>query len=108
MKNRNAVSRRGFLRATAQGGAAVWLANKGLSRAAESEANSPKRPNILFIMVDEMRWDAMGCAGHPVVRTPNLDRLARQGVLFANSYSVAPVCCPARRTLFTGRYAHVH
>lgn len=55
-----------------------------------------------------MRWDAMSCAGHPVVATPNLDRLAKQGVRFANAYTVAPVCSPARATAFTGRYADVH
>lgn len=66
------------------------------------------RPNVLFIMVDEMRWDAMGCEQHPVVRTPNLDRLAREGVRFAHSYTVSPVCSPARASAFTGRYAHVH
>lgn len=72
------------------------------------QASAPARPNILFIMVDEMRWDAMSAAGHPIVKTPNLDRLAREGVRFANSYTVAPVCSPARATAFTGRYAHVH
>jgi arylsulfatase len=66
------------------------------------------RPNILFVMVDEMRWDAMGCEKHPVVSTPNLDKLARQGVRFASSYTVSPVCSPARASVFTGRYAHVH
>lgn len=66
------------------------------------------RPNILFIMVDEMRWDAMGCEHHPVVSTPNLDRLARQGTRFSNAYTVAPVCCPSRASVFSGRYAQVH
>ncbi len=66
------------------------------------------RPNILFIMVDEMRWDAMRCEKHPVVETPNLDRLAREGVRFARSYTVSPVCSPARASAFTGRYAHTH
>jgi len=59
-------------------------------------------------MCDQMRWDVMGCAGHPTVRTPNLDRLAREGRLFANAYTVAPVCSPARYSLFTGRYPHTH
>jgi len=82
----------------------------GIRASAEVAARPPAatHPNILFLMVDEMRWDCLGCAGHPVVKTPNLDRLAQQGLRFANSYSVAPVCCPARRSLFTGRYAHVH
>jgi arylsulfatase A-like enzyme len=66
------------------------------------------RPNILFIMVDEMRWDAMGCEKHSIVKTPNLDRLAAQGVRFSSSYTVSPVCSPSRASAFTGRYAHVH
>lgn len=78
------------------------------SAAAGVVAAPAKRPNILFVMVDEMRWDAMGCEGHPVVRTPNLDRLAKQGVRFASSYTVSPVCSPARACVFTGRYAHVN
>jgi arylsulfatase A-like enzyme len=71
-------------------------------------AATPKRPNILFVMVDEMRWDAMGCEKHPVVQTPNLDRFAREGVRFSSSYTVSPVCSPARASVFTGRYQHVH
>lgn len=93
--NRNSISRRDLL----LGGSAL----AGLANAA-----APKRPNILFIMVDEMRWDAMSSQHHPVVSTPNLDRLAKQGTRFTNCYSVAPVCCPARATAFTGRYADVH
>ncbi len=67
-----------------------------------------KPPNILFVMVDEMRWDAVSSEHHPVVSTPNLDRLAKQGVRFSNAYTVAPVCSPARSCVFTGRYADVH
>jgi choline-sulfatase len=74
-------------------------------QAAEPAAS---RPNILFIMVDEMRWNAMGCTGHPIVRTPNLDRLARAGTRFATAYTCAPVCVPSRYSFFTSRYAHVH
>jgi arylsulfatase A-like enzyme len=66
------------------------------------------RPNILFIMVDEMRWNVMSCAGHPLVKTPNLDRIAREGTRFATAYTSAPICAPARYSLFTSRYAHVH
>lgn len=80
----------------------------GTGAAALARGANPRRPNILFIMVDEMRWSAMGCEGHPVVRTPNLDRLAREGTRFANAFTVSPVCCPARASVFSGRYAHVH
>ena len=66
------------------------------------------RPNILFLMVDEMRWDAMSSMKHPAVSTPNLDRIAREGTLFSASYTASPVCSPARACAFTGRHAHVH
>ena len=75
---------------------------------ANAKEKPQQRPNFLVIMVDEMRWNAMGCEGDPIVRTPNLDRLAATGVRFANMYSVSPVSCPARKSLFTGRYPHVH
>ena len=66
---------------------------------------SHRRPlNILFIFADQMHGFAMGCMGHPQVRTPYLDRLASEGVLFENTYSNAPMCTPFRGTLFTGRY----
>lgn len=67
-----------------------------------------RRPNILCIMVDEMRWDAMSCQGHPLVETPALDKLAQQGTRFENCYTVSPVCCPARACFFSSRYAHVN
>lgn len=75
---------------------------------AHAAAPTPEKPNILFIMVDEMKWNVMGCAGHPIVKTPNLDRLAREGTRFAAAYTVAPICTPSRYSFFTSRYAHVH
>jgi arylsulfatase len=80
----------------------------GSAAAALPRNAAATRPNILLIMVDEMRWDAMGCEKHATVRTPNLDKLARDGVRFANAYTVSPVCSPSRASVFTGRYAHVH
>jgi arylsulfatase A-like enzyme len=77
------------------------------SAALTSHAMQPVRPNVLLVMVDEMRWDAWGAEKHPVVQTPNLDRLAKQGVRFSNAYTVAPVCSPSRACTFTGRYADV-
>lgn len=76
--------------------------------AAQLAQAQPKRPNILFLMVDEMRWDAMRCAGHGIVETPNLDKLARQATRFTHAYTVSPVCCPSRACTFSGRYAHVN
>ena len=66
------------------------------------------QPNVLFIMADQMRWDVLGCAGHPICRTPVLDRMAARGVRFANFYTAAPTCTPARYSIFSGRHVHVH
>ena len=60
------------------------------------------RPNFLFICVDQMRADHMGCDGNPVIRTPNLDALAEIGVNFTRGYVNCPLCQPGRATLFTG------
>lgn len=67
-------------------------------------APAPSKPvNLLFIMTDQQRWDAMGCAGNPVIKTPNLDRLASEGARFTRFYSSCPVCVPARSCILTGR-----
>lgn len=71
-------------------------------------ANTEIRDNLLFIMTDEMKWDVMGVAGHPMVKTPNLDKLAAQGTYYKTAYTVAPICSPSRRSFFTSRYPHVH
>ncbi len=66
-------------------------------------ATAADRPiNLLFIMTDQQRWDAMSCAGNPVIKTPNLDALAAQGARFTKFYSSCPVCVPARTVILTG------
>lgn len=62
--------------------------------------------NVLIVMVDEMAAQAVGCYGHPVVKTPNIDRLAKRGVRFTNAYSTSPICMPTRAAFATGRYPH--
>lgn len=62
------------------------------------------RPNVLWLMTDEQRTDSLGCYGSAWARTPNLDRLAREGVTFTNAVTPAPVCGPARASLVTGQY----
>jgi arylsulfatase A-like enzyme len=64
--------------------------------------------NILFIMCDQLRWDYLSCAGHPRLATPHIDRLAAQGVRFANAFVQAPVCGPSRMSYYTGRYVASH
>lgn len=66
----------------------------------------PRRPNVLLIIPDQLRAQALGCMGNRDVRTPNLDRLASQGVLFRQTFANTPICCPARAVLLTGKYAH--
>ena len=67
-----------------------------------------KRPNIVFIMTDQMRGDCLGIAGHPDVKTPFLDSLAANGTLFENAYSACPSCIPARAALHTGLSQEKH
>ena len=71
-------------------------------------STTTSRPNIVLIMCDQMRWDAAGFAGSPVVQTPHLDRLAASGVCFENAYCASPVCSPARASWLTGLYPHAH
>src|SRR5947209_12061975 len=66
------------------------------------------RPNIVFVIVDDIRWDAFGSMGHPWVKTPNVDRLAREGALFKNFFDTIPLCSPARASFLTGRYPHAN
>lgn len=63
-------------------------------------------PNLLIIMDDEHSAAALGCYGHPFVKTPNLDRLAAQGTRFSHAYTNSPICVPARAAFATGRYPH--
>ncbi|MFQ5808105.1 MAG: sulfatase-like hydrolase/transferase [Armatimonadota bacterium] len=62
--------------------------------------------NVLVLMCDHHRFDALSCLGNPLARTPNLDRLAARSVRFDNAFTQSPVCAPARHSLATGRYAH--
>jgi choline-sulfatase len=72
-------------------------------RARASEAD---RPNIVVIHSDEHAAGVMGAAGHPLVETPHLDRLASQSLMFENAYCASPICVPSRLSMFSGRYAH--
>ncbi|MCZ6674776.1 MAG: sulfatase [Verrucomicrobia bacterium] len=69
---------------------------------------SADRPNILVILVDDLRWDEIACAGHPFVRTPGIDRIAQEGARFRNAFCTTPLCSPARANLLTGQYTHRH
>ena len=65
-----------------------------------------KPRNLLFLMSDEHNKRVLGCHGHPMIRTPNLDRLASRGVRFTDAYCNSPICVPSRASFQTGRYVH--
>lgn len=67
-----------------------------------------ERPNVLFILCDDLRPDALGCYGSKHVRTPNIDRLAQEGVRFANTFCTTSLCSPSRASILSGLYAHTH
>lgn len=69
-------------------------------------AGVPDRPNVLVVFSDQHRRDAAGCRGHPLVRTPAIDRLAGDGVCFDNAYCASPICGPCRSAVLTGRHVH--
>ncbi|MCA9987412.1 MAG: sulfatase-like hydrolase/transferase, partial [Anaerolineales bacterium] len=64
---------------------------------------SVSQPNILMIMVDQLAAPALACYGHPLTKTPNLDRLAAHGVVFENAYCNSPLCSPSRASMMTGQ-----
>ena len=81
----------------------------GCGGGVESEPDpivSDARPNMVFILVDDLRWDDIGVAGHPFVETPNIDRVANEGARFLNAFAATTLCSPSRGTFLTGLYAH--
>lgn len=66
------------------------------------------RPNFVFVLVDDLRWDELGCTGHAFSRTPNIDRIAHEGARFRNAFCTTPLCSPSRANLLTGLYTHNH
>jgi len=67
-----------------------------------------EKPNIIFLLTDDHRWDALGVMGNPIIKTPNLDKLAREGVLFQNAYVTTAICMVSRASFLTGQYQSRH
>ncbi|MBV9927722.1 MAG: sulfatase-like hydrolase/transferase [Acidobacteria bacterium] len=95
-RRRDGITRREFV---ASAVAASALAGAGGVRGAQAA-----RPNVLYIMADDLGWGDLSCYGRPDYKTPNLDRLASEGVRFTQGYAAAPVCTPTRCAFVTGRY----
>lgn len=89
------------------------LAKNNSTRISKSNQSIPlpearQRPNMVVILVDDMRWDEYGAAGHPYLKTPHLDRMVREGASFINAFATTPLCSPSRASFLTGQYPHTH
>lgn len=73
-----------------------------------AEKPGPQKPNIIFVLTDDQRWDALGVAGNAIIQTPNLDRLARHGTLFRHACVTTSICCVSRASLLSGQYESRH
>ncbi|MHC4158814.1 MAG: sulfatase family protein [Planctomycetota bacterium] len=107
------TNRRQFLKAAVQGAtglAAGWITgcSEHITQGSKRPGQKTKRPNILFINVDQLSINALSSHGCGYVRTPNIDRLASRGTTFLESHSADPICCPARASWFTGRMSCEH
>jgi len=100
----NPISRREFIKATVSVGAAISLKNLAAAKSVRRAA----KPNVLLIMTDQQRKDSVGAYGNPIIKTPNLDSLAENGVRFEGCYVQHAACMPSRACIFTGRYPMAH
>jgi len=85
-----------------------WLGVTGLWVCSSVNAAEAKKPNILFFFADDQRYDTLGCAGHPMVQTPAIDRLAANGVRFENAFVTTPICWVSRAIVLTGQWTRSH
>lgn len=79
-----------------------------IKKRASAGVKGANRPNIIYILGDNHNAQTMGCAGHPFIRTPGMDRLAREGVMFNKTFNTTSLCSPSRASILTGAYAHNH
>jgi arylsulfatase A-like enzyme len=102
----NLLDRRAFLKAagtTALFGLGGSVKAAGLGDGSARHPQS-KRPNFVFFLIDDLGWTDLGCYGSTFYETPNIDRLAAQGMRFTNAYAACPVCSPTRASIMTGKY----
>src|SRR5690606_38387381 len=80
----------------------------GCGAADRRETQHVERPHIIVVVIDDMRWDDYGHGGDSYLSTPNIDRIALEGIRFENAFSVTPLCSPSRASILTGLYTHSH
>jgi arylsulfatase A-like enzyme len=103
-----AVSRRQFLQTGAVAGLGALQTRAVAGLGARSTRTQQKRPNILFIQTDDQRFDDLSCMGNRVLHTPNIDRLAEQGIRFRNAFVTTAICCCSRASVLTGQHMKRH
>jgi len=90
-------------------GLLITIASRALtSPLLADEPAGPARPNIIFVLTDDQRWDALGCMGNPAIHTPNIDALAERGTLFTNMFCTTSICATSRATFLTGQWERRH
>ncbi|MBL7220503.1 MAG: sulfatase [Phycisphaerae bacterium] len=102
------MKRREFLRTVGLSAATATVGCRTGGIAPRAAGDGRKRPNVVFILTDDQRWDMMSCAGHPFLKTPNLDRIAVEGAMFENMFVTTSLCSPSRASFLSGLYAHTH
>ncbi len=105
MKSGTDTNRREFLGRMSQVSAGLLLGVSGRPvKGLSSRMTETRKPNILFVFADQLRYGAMGSSGNQVIHTPNFDRMASQGLVFDNAFSSHPLCSPYRAHILTGKY----
>ncbi len=101
------MNRRTFLKLSMGGGASLWLARRALGGPAKAGSASGavgKKPNVVLVVIDELGYYELSCMGHPLLETPNIDRIAKEGMRFTQMLAGGPVCAPTRCCLMTGMH----
>lgn len=99
-------SRRSFLKTSAGVLGGLALSQASLESLSGKELPTGRKPNIVVFLGEGLRYDELSCMGHPIVQTPNMDRIAREGISFRNAFVTNALCLPSRASLLTGMYSH--
>jgi len=104
------INRRDFIKYTSSGIGSLAAATLlgACNHRVPGHVTTSKRPNILFLLTDNQRWDHIGCAGNPILYTPNMDKLASEGTRFTNAFVTTPICAASRASFLTGLYERTH
>jgi len=98
------MNRRGFLKALGLGAVSLAVPSCTAGPANQPTTKLQKKPNVVFILIDDMGWPDVGCYGGKFHETPNIDRLASEGMKFTDAYAACPVCSPTRASIMAGQY----